>query len=306
MNNGTRRTEAQARFDRLWKTDSHHLDPQRNILEQERIKRSFDLLQSKLSLPDKNVADLGCGKGDFSFLLADAGAHVDAVDISGLALKLLKEKGYKNILTFQDYVPSTTLRDNHYDAVICLDLIAYLPADEYRLLFSELARLVKNDGVVLGSSALDIDSDDALQRYIALVETEFQVEEWVLSYNRLWIRLREFLEAPAHFTRAGHDPEYRQRTLKERRRFGKRWFQWNSQAPLKYLWQPVAWLLSPLTTLVKKNRPLLLGLEKLCKFFWSEAGISHAIFIGKKRPLFVHLPENEVPKIRKQKRQVWE
>lgn len=306
MNSDTRRIEAQARFDRLWKTDPHHFDPQRNAMERERLRRSFDLLSRKMEFDNKKIADLGCGQGDFATLLSEKGALVDAVDISGVALKRLKEKGNKNIQTFQEYLPSTTLVDNSYDGVVCLDLIAYLPKDEYRLLFSELARLVKNEGIVLGSSALDIHSDDALQRLNALVETEFQVEEWVFGYHRLWIRLKEFFEAPRHFSRAARDPEYRNRALKEREGFSRRWFTWNSCSPVASIWSGLAWILSPLTNTIDNSRSLLLTLEKLSKFIWSQEGISHAIFIGKRRPLFVHLPEKEVPKLHKGKRQVWE
>lgn len=301
-----RRIEAQARFDRLWKTDPHYFDPQRNVMERERIHRSFDLLKSKVVLDPCKIADLGCGKGDFAHLLADQGASVDAVDISGVALKLLKEKGGRTIATFQEYLPSTTLQDNAYDAVVCLDLIAFLPEDEYRLLFSEMARLIKNDGHALGSSPLDIHSEDALQRYSALVETEFHVEEWVLSYHRLWIRFKEILDAPAHFARAGSDPEYRNRALKERSGFGKSWFRWNSYPLVAKIWGGFAWILSPLTHTIRNSRAFLLSSEKICKFLWSQEGISHAIFIGKRRPLFIHLPEKEVPKEHKQKRQVWE
>jgi len=306
MNSDTRRIEAQARFDRLWKTDPHQFDPQRNAMERERLHRSFDLLNRKIDLDQKKIADLGCGQGDFTTLLSEKGALVDAVDISGIALKRLKEKGAKNIQTFQDYLPSTTLSDNAYDGVVCLDLIAYLPKDEYRLLFSELARLVKNEGIVLGSSALDIRSDDAVQRLNALVETEFQVEEWVFGYHRLWIRLKEFFEAPRHYSRAGRDPEYRNRILKERKGFSRRWFEWNSHTPLSTAWGGLAWILSPLTHYIDHSRSLLLTLEKLSKFIWNQEGISHAIFIGKRRPLFVHLPEKEIPRVHKGKRQVWE
>lgn len=306
MNNTSRRTEAQARFDRLWKTDPQHLDPHRNVLEQERLDRSLNLLLSKTSLKNKKGVDLGCGKGDFTFSLEKEGAEMDAVDISAVALKLLKEKGGKNITTFQEYVPNTTLKDNDYDLVVCLELIAYLPSDEYRLLFSELARLVKAEGVVMGSTSLDIGSEDALQRYSNLVETEFQVEDWVLSYHRCWIRLREFLEAPAHFSRASREPDYRHRALKDRKGFSQKWFRWNSQSPISYLWFAISWLLSPLNGWIKRSRSLLLALEKFCKFFWNQDGISHAIFIGKRRPLFVHQPESEIPKVGKQKKQVWE
>lgn len=302
----TRRMETQAYFDRLWLIDPEQFNPLRNCLEQERLQRTFKIIQKHLDLQDKKAVDLGCGSGVFSRMLRDAGCSVDALDISENALKKLKESDMARMRAIQDYVPSTTLPDYAYDLVVCAELIADLNSDEYRLLISELVRLVKKEGFIVGSTALDINSMDALQRFADLVETEVHIDEWSFGYHRLYIRLSDFFEAASRFVRAGRDPEYRSRGLKERYGLSRWWFNLNSARIPSMLWSLLQWPCKPFVHILKNNRTLLLSLEKICKFFWSTSGITEAIFIGKCRPMLMELPPEERPKEMKHKRQVWE
>ncbi len=184
-----RRQEAQAYFDRLWLVDAESMNPLRNCMERERLDRTVRLAKSHVALDHKRVVDLGCAAGVMTRMLRDEDTQIDAVDISGNALKKLKEQDMTNILPVQDYVPMTTLKDDAYDLVVCTELIADLKPQEYRLLISELARLVKPEGYVVCSTAVDINSEDALQKFRDLAETELQIDEWVVSYHRLYIRI---------------------------------------------------------------------------------------------------------------------
>lgn len=305
-NTKMQRKEQQARFDRLWLVDKDHLDSLRNCMERERIERTMALIQGTLSLSGKSAADLGCGSGVLTRKIRDAGAKVAAVDISGNALKILQESRMDNIEAIQDYVPMTTLKDDAYDLVVSTELIAWLPEDQYRLYFSELARIVKPDGYVVCSTQIDINSEDALQRFVNLAETEFNIAKWVLSHHLCYIRLADFFKAPARFARAGHDSEYRQREINRRYGFSRTWFRWNSSRVPASLWNWMQYPLKPIVGLIRQNRTLLLFLEKVCNFLWSNSGISHAIFIGQRRPMAEVLPSNEIPKELKHKKQVWE
>ena len=155
--------------------------------------------------------------------------------------------------TSQQCLPHTTLQEEHYDLVISTDAIAYLQQDDFRLYFSELARLVKPQGSLICSTPIDIHSEDALERFIHLAETEFEIEKWVFSYHAYFIRLTRLLA-------------------------------------------------SPLSRFVRQSRWLLLLLEKVCRLFSAENGISHVILLGRRRPLYTP-PE---PPAFKQKRRVWE
>lgn len=301
----SRRKEAEARFDRLWLVNPGQMNPLRNIRERERIARTLELLQDR-DLTGKRILDLGCGGGVLSRQLRDRGAEVDAVDISSNALKILSEQSLDGIRPMQDYAPATKLPDDTYDIILCSELIAYLPKEERRMLFSELARLVNPDGRVVCSSALDINSLDALQQFADLAETELKIERWVFSYHLCWIRLKDFFIAPARFTRAWKDPEYKRQALDKRSGISRWWFQLNSHAFPGILWSVIQIPCSPIVTFLKTNRSLLIALEKFCRLFWSESGISHALFIGQRKPLYVPPPENEIPREAKHKKQVWE
>ncbi len=302
----SRRQETQARMERLWHQDVQQFNPERDCMQRQRVQRTIEALRTRTSLTGLKAVDLGCGGGVISRLLRDGGAAIDAVDVATNALQLLKSADMQHITPIHDCLPNTRLADNAYDLVVCTEVIGYLPADEYRLLFAELARLVKADGLVACSTGLDIDTDDALERFAALGETEFIIDQWVLSYHRLFIQLLRLLEAPAAFVKASQSRDVRQQELAKRAYFSRFWFKWNSTAVLALCWKIVNLASAPLAAGLRQNKPLLTALERITKFLWSESGISHALFIGRRRPLTFPLPAGEMPREMKHKRQVWE
>lgn len=300
------RQETQAKFDRLWHTDAWQFDPLRIAMERERLQRTMELIERHVKLREKKVVDLGCGSGIFSKRLRDQGAAVEAVDISTYAIAALEKESAENIKTSIDYVPRTSLPDEGYDLVVASELIAYLHIEEHRLFISELARIVKPSGMVIASTPLDINSDDALQRYGVLSETEFVITEWKLSHHKFWIRLHDFLAAPERFARARTNPSYRNQKLAQRFGFSKFWFKINSAIPLAFIWAGVQYLTRPLNAWSSQSNGLLLFLEKLCRSLSPVRGISHAIWIGKRRPLVEKTPVEDRPIDRPGKKQIWE
>ncbi|MCB1112467.1 MAG: class I SAM-dependent methyltransferase [Chlamydiales bacterium] len=252
------RQEVQARFERLWLDDPEQFNPQRNCMERERIQRTRDLILAYVNPQGKKTGDLGCGYGALSLLLQKMGASVESIDIAANALKRLEGKGLE---LKQDFLPKTLVEDSYYDLVICTDVIGDVAPKVYRHFFAELARVVKDEGYVVCSTALDIDTDDALQRFAELAETELIVTDWSLSYHALYIRLKRFCR----------------------------------YLPLKGLH---SWL--------DQSKKVLLFLEKITRLFWSETGMSHAIFIAKRKPLIPDTPIEFQPTERKHKKQVWE
>ena len=197
-----------------------------SLIENIRLARTKALILKHLDLKGRLVADLGCGSGELSRFVRDQGAEVHAVDLSRPALKQLE--GQSRIKTFADFIPRTTLEDYSYDLVICTDVIADLPEGDYRLLMNEMSRLVKNDGFVICSTEIDVESDESLPLFNHLANTEFVISEWVVSHHRLFRKLPFLKESNT--------------------------------------WIRVA--------------------ESISRNFYQEAGISHAIFIGTRKPLF--------------------
>lgn len=299
-----RRQATQTKFDQLWLTDPEQFDPERNCIERERLKRTLGLLKRHVEINGKHAVDLGCGNGTVSKLLKAEGAAVDAVDISDVALKPLKD--VSDIKAIQDYIPSTKLADDGYDIVLSTELIGYLPKEERRLYFAELSRLVKTDGFVICSTGLDIHTEDALQAFVDLVETEFHPLEWTLSSHAFLINIKDFLKVPENYAKGSNDQNLRQKQIAKRRGVKRYWYKLNSSWLVGGIWDLVSYLTAPILNLFEQNQTLMLWLEKLCRTLKSNGGISHVIFIGQRRPLIIPTPEELMAIEPKHKRQVWE
>lgn len=301
-----RKLEAKARLERLWLQDPRQFDPLRNCMEHERLERTMEIISHFLILSGKLAADLGCAAGVLARRIRDKGATLHAVDISSIALKYFRESPLDSIELFEEYVPHTSLRDSAYDLVVCTELIGYLHPNEYRMLFSELSRIVKPDGYIVCSTAVDINTDDAVQKFANLAETEFVIDQWIFSYHRLYIRIKDFFEAPMRFMKASRDHQFRLQSLEGRRSLDRWWFHFNSSKVMGIFWGGIQILFKPFVNILKSNRGLLLKLEKGCRFIWSDSGISHVILIGKRKPIIEKPPEDQIPRETKHKKMVWE
>lgn len=306
ISKAARRQEIQATMDRMWNHDPEQFDPERDCVQRKRIHNTIEAMRKHIGLQGKFVADLGCGGGVLSRLMRNSGAQVHAVDVSPLALDKLKSYPMEDIKAIQDCLPNTLLHDNVYDVVVCTEVIGYLKQQEYRMAFSEMARIVKTEGYVVCSTPLDIDSENALERFSNLAETEFEIDKWFVSYDLLWMRLCRFFEAPRNYSKASGDPSYRAAELAKRKPLGRRWFSFNSSRVLGPIWYVVSILANPFAYFVRQNTMLMTLLEKAARFFWYDTGVSHALFIGRRRKMTFPLPANEIPKEMKHKRQVWE
>lgn len=301
-----RRQEIQATMERLWLNDPEQFNPERDAVQRKRTANTIEAITKHVALTGKRCADLGCGSGKISGLLRDGGAQVDAVDIASQALNILKTKSMHNITAIQDCLPMTRLEDGAYDLVVCTETIGYLNPKEYRLLFAELSRLMHKESHAVCSTSLDLNSDNALERFAALAETEFEIDQWVLRYDLLWTKCCRFLEMPSRFIKASQDMFERNRELEKRKSLGKVLFRLNSSLSAVLFWKVINLAFKPLATRLRESSFFTDLLEKTTKFLFDESGISHALFIGKRRPMVFPLPQNEIPIEMKHKKQVWE
>ncbi len=300
------RDEKIAKLERMWLRDPEQFNPLRNAIERSRLKRTLDLIERHVKLNDIQAVDLGCAAGAFSRMLRDKGVHVTALDAASNALKHLRESDTHNIESVQDCLPQTRLEDDKYDIVVATDVIAFLQPIEFRLFFAELSRIVKKDGTIICSTPFDLNTEGGLEQFNGLVETEIQVEEWVVSYHRLMLQLLRLLEAPKRYVEASKDRELRAEESAKRKGFRLWWYRIQSSKALSLVWRCFSWITTPLASALKQSKRVVSVLEKVSRFIWDTAGISHAIVVGKRRPLLLPPEPAELPRELKQKRTVWE
>jgi len=99
------------------------------------------------------VADLACGTGYGSQMLADAGARsVHGMDISEEAVNLCIERNNKPNVTYSvaNAQDLTAISDNEFDAVVSFETIEHLPDVEAYL--DEMARILRPGGTYLVST----------------------------------------------------------------------------------------------------------------------------------------------------------
>lgn len=192
----THQQRRKAHWDRLWRTNPEQAarasEWVQGELEKQRVASIWSLLQLNAPYTDKRVVDLGCGAGVLTLRLQQAGAKVDAVDLSNLALRRLEELQEPSahpIHPVRAYVPYVELEDSAYDLVLCSGLIGELSREEQRLLIAEVYRLVRPDGRLLLATSMDTTTDGALEKWHHLLETELEIIEEYRLYHAYFLAL---------------------------------------------------------------------------------------------------------------------
>ncbi len=124
--------------------------------------------------------DLGCGIGQYSKELMDYGYEVISADISDIALKKVKEFN-DNIINI-DMKENLPFIDNSFDLVFANLSIHYFSDKETKKLMSEIKRILKHDGLFIGSV-------NGIQGYEVIKDTAVEFERHYWFYKDKYIRL---------------------------------------------------------------------------------------------------------------------
>jgi 2-polyprenyl-3-methyl-5-hydroxy-6-metoxy-1,4-benzoquinol methylase len=265
--------ETQAKWERLWLHESERFNPKRKATEKIRLKRIWHSICQEDSLKGAKVCDLASGWGTLSLQASDGGAEVTAVDVASGALTRVNTIESKE----RACLPHTKLPDQKYDIVLACDILAELPRRDHRLFISELHRLCKPEGKIIFSTAVDIESFDALTKLQSLLQTDLEIEKWKVSHLTYFIRIIKLLKAPKRLATG---------QLKARSRIGKFFCKWSKTSPFSAGWNVIATLLAPLLKFLEKSENLALLLEKIAKILQSESSITHVIVTAKRRKTF--------------------
>lgn len=102
---------------------------------------------------DKNLLEIGCGTGRTLIFLAIEGYSCWGVDFDPVQIncanEIKKELGIKNIIFLVAKIGEEIFADKKFDIVISNDLVEHLPEQELIKYFSQVNKLLKDDGVFL-------------------------------------------------------------------------------------------------------------------------------------------------------------
>ncbi len=286
----SRMVQQEAAFEARWKNHPGQFNPKKNAIEKLRVEKTIQLIQSHLK--EKNhVLDIGCGFAPFTKTIEEKTSHITLADISAGALQRAPDAQEK----CKAALPQTNFEDQSFDLILCTELLPYLHSKDLRMSISELCRLLKPSGTLILSSNIDIYSDDALDRLKKMVETEFKIHDTELTYNSWLIHLQNFFKAPKRYLEALKNPEYCRKELQKRRGFSRFWFQISTTRLMSLLYFPLQLVFSPLAWLFTQVEWIATAVEQVCHTFSPIRGMSHAILICSRRPLFDETHEPPLP-----------
>ena len=104
---------------------------------------------------DAVVLDAGCGVGWSTERIANVAKRIIAVDLCKDALKIARNRhaGY-NIIYKQMNVLSIEIPDNSVDVAVSLEVIEHFDKKDVIKYLSEINRVLKSDGIIVGSTPL--------------------------------------------------------------------------------------------------------------------------------------------------------
>lgn len=162
-----------------------------------------------------NLLDLGCGVGQYSTYFYSLGYSVSSCDISSKALEILNEKN-KNIKTkIQDMNKPLEYKDNEFDIVFANLSIHFLSDENTKNLLSEIKRILKPNGIFIGS----VNSTKA---YEFIKDHIIKLEDNYYDSNGRTVRLFDDKSFDKYFI----DFDKITLTEKESDRFGKQKNKW--------------------------------------------------------------------------------
>ena len=105
----------------------------------------FDYIKKKIN--KKNIhLDVGCGSGTFISLLNNKESY--GIDISSKQIKYASKKYGKKNKKFYSFSKRIPFKKNFFDSISLIELIEHLSDREIYILFKEIFRILKPDGII--------------------------------------------------------------------------------------------------------------------------------------------------------------
>ena len=173
----------------LWDAEAATFDDEPDHGLRDPVTRAawLELLSAQLPEPPARIADLGCGTGSLSVLLADAGHAVDGVDFSPEMVTRARDKaaGRDGVTFTVADAGDPPLERGAYDVVLCRHVLWALPdqsavVDRWVGLLADGGRLLLVEGSWHTGAGLTAAETEALLRGAGRPTTTRRLDDPVL------------------------------------------------------------------------------------------------------------------------------
>jgi 2-polyprenyl-6-hydroxyphenyl methylase / 3-demethylubiquinone-9 3-methyltransferase len=146
--------ERDGAFEKDWNSYSDLIDgrkeaPEWEVIRQVRLTHWQEFFRIQ---PGQRVLDAGCGNGDYTALVCQAGARVWAFDLSPRMVDNTRRRLIRNNVGIEELtvgsVTAINYPDKFFDVVMCLSVIDHVPDGERQHAVNELARVLRPGGVL--------------------------------------------------------------------------------------------------------------------------------------------------------------
>ena len=101
----------------------------------------------------KTVLDAACGSGYGAYLLAQSGAVVTGIDISGEAIEMASSKfNHERTKFVKGDVKALPFNAKSFDFVVSFETIEHIQKDEQEIFVAEVSRVIRDDGIFICST----------------------------------------------------------------------------------------------------------------------------------------------------------
>lgn len=162
------------------------------------------------------VLDLGCGKGQNSFFLAENGFEVEAVDIDSIYIedieKITKKQKLK-IDAFLEDIRKYEIKPQKYSLILAINSLIFLKKSEFKTILNKIKKDLKPEGIIIISGFTVHDPS-----FLKFQKTHSMIEKNTFcdKNNRYW-QFLEKNELKNYFRKNFQTLYYREKIVKDRK-----------------------------------------------------------------------------------------
>lgn len=166
---------------------------------------------------DMRVLDIGCGRGEMVLYAAKNNAIAYGIDYSKSAIELanivksrqIKETKNRMHFNLMD-AKNLEFENSSFDLIILTDVAEHLYDDELNVVFSEICRVLKNDGLLIVHTAPNKLFNKIIYKYYSYPVSTFLVSFWNFITKRKYPNIikPELLRTSSHEIMHVNEPTY--------------------------------------------------------------------------------------------------